>query len=90
MRKISSNGNVYNTALLFLEDAGYAVEINNKDKTWVATSDAAILIASNPIELLGLLYVHRNVDASRVEERWWWTGTDVLTRIIALSDSSKT
>lgn len=72
--------NVWNTCLALMQDYGYDLRIVGSPDAngtvskceWTATqADGTKLTASNPIELLGLVSLHRHQSPTTNEEYWW-------------------
>jgi hypothetical protein len=70
MKRLSSYPNVYNTCLVLLERSGFKLRLERATETWFAEKDNIVLQADNPIELLGLSAVTKDIPFS--DDEYWW------------------
>jgi hypothetical protein len=81
--QLSSHSNVYNTCLRILRKKGfqliteYEVDENQSiipsSQFWRAIKNGYELVASNPIELLGLATIYEYKQPSDEPSSYWWT-----------------
>jgi hypothetical protein len=71
MPDLSSYLNVYNTALVILQQKGYTLRHDREKDTWHADKDGWEFLADNPIELLGLLSIYDNHAPKEKGGNWW-------------------
>jgi len=75
MASLSSALNVYNTCLLILRSKGYVLsfqKFENDAIWWRAKINEYDFLASNPIELLGLVAIYEFKQPSDVPKDYWW------------------
>jgi len=71
MLKLSSYPNVFNTCLVLVERQGYSIGYEKARGEWQAKKGVYVLIADNPIELLGLAAVVSESPPDATHDYWW-------------------
>jgi hypothetical protein len=83
MRKISAHPNVYNKCLQLLKNEGFQVSVDYNVKEWRAINNDAELRGDSPVELVGLLLVHKSVKPNATKDHWWRDDPeDLISEII--------
>ena len=71
MTDLSAYLNVYNTALVILQEKGYTSRHEVTTDNWHAEKDGWSFLADNPIELLGLAAIFERQAPKTKTENWW-------------------
>ncbi|MCB9593940.1 MAG: hypothetical protein H6719_14500 [Sandaracinaceae bacterium] len=74
MPALSEYANVYDTALVALEDKEFQVWFDPGPSLYCAEKDGWDFAAENPVSLLGLVAIWEQVGPSAYEEYWWRAG----------------
>lgn len=76
MASLASHANVWSTCLKLLHRKGFRLRVDlaaeDKDPdSFVAEKHGFVLVADNPIELLGLAAIHEEVNPEHDRPYWW-------------------
>lgn len=71
MPALSEYANVYNTALLILEEKGFRCWVDDVTETFRCERDGWDFMAESPVGLLGLVAIFEAVSPSEYSEYWW-------------------
>jgi hypothetical protein len=71
MPDLSAYLNVYNTALVILQEKGFTARHDATTDDWHAEKDGWTFVADNPIELLGLAAIFERQAPKVKTENWW-------------------
>ena len=91
MPALVDNLNVWNTCLAILRENGYQLSLRADDPEteltecfWVAEKDGYDLWASDPIQLLGLSFVHCYHAPKGPPTSYWWRieGPDIIEELV--------
>ena len=63
--------NVFNTALVVLQQKGFRVWTNDTEDEWFAERAGWDFIADDPIQLLGLVSIYDHRSPTEFREYWW-------------------
>ena len=94
MADLAAHCNVFNTALVIARRKGWELEIlwpegdlsEDNLESYQATKDGWVLVAYDPIQLLGLIAIHEHVGPKEHKSYWWSeknNGEQVLDELIA-------
>ena len=70
MPDLSAYPNVYNTAMVILEEKGFTMRYD-KAEYWYAKRDGWEFCADDPMQLLGLVSIYEYRQPSEKKEYWW-------------------
>lgn len=71
MASLSEYSNVYNTALLILQEKGYQLWYDEPADLYYAEKDGWDFAANTPCGLLGVVAIYESANPPRYADYWW-------------------
>ncbi|NRD64767.1 hypothetical protein HRD49_23720 [Corallococcus exiguus] len=71
MPTLSEYTNVYDTALIILEQKGFQVWYDKRAQVFCAEKDGWDFMANSPCGLLGVVAIYEHKRPEKYEEYWW-------------------
>ena len=71
MAALAEYSNVYNTALILMDQKGYRLWYDRKKELYCAEKDGWDFMAESPLSLLGIVAIFEQKSPSTYREYWW-------------------